>query len=336
MSESEKSYMCAYPRISVIIPCFNAFETILACIESVFATAYYDFEVIVVDDKSTDSSREIVAGLAKEHAALRLITMGENGGPAKARNEGARKATGDILFFLDSDTEMLSDTLEKTAFRMQTADVVVGIYAAESLNRSLCPRYKGLLNYYFFSRKGVIPYEVFDASRAAIKAEIFHREGGFNESLAWGMDYENEEFGYRLCGKYAMVLDPEIQVRHHFPEFNKMTRDYFCRVALWMAIFLKRKRFESGGVTTGGVGASSAALLGALGSLVLIPAHFAFGWLSLLSFGCYLAGYVSFFSFVWRQDAQFLPAAIVLNMYFTMVIACGAAWGLCKALRSAA
>ncbi|MGL1862845.1 MAG: glycosyltransferase family 2 protein [Pseudodesulfovibrio sp.] len=317
-------------KISVIIPSFNSSRTIEACVESVLATGYPNLEIIIVDDRSTDNSSEMVARLEAAHPKVQQVIQPENGGPAKARNSGANKATGTIYFFLDSDTKMLPDTLHNVSTRISHADVVVGVYHAESLNTSWAPRYKAMLNNFFFSRKGVIDYEVFDSSRAAIKAEIFDAENGFNEDLAWGMDYENEELGYRLCDKYTMVLDPAVQVRHEFPEFGKMTKDYFFRVALWMEIFLKRKRFESGGVTTGGTGLSSAALLGSMGSCVLALLFPVFGWIAALLFCTYLTGYASFFRFVYANDVTFMPTAILLNMYFTIVIACGATWGIIK------
>lgn len=325
--------MTAAPRISVIIPCYNAAATIGACVASVLAVDYQDFEVIVVDDRSTDDSRQIVDALAQADGKVRLLAQERNGGPAKARNRGAREATGEILFFLDSDTQMLPDALANTARRIAEADVVVGVYAAQSLNPASCAKYKALLNNYFFSRGGVIPYEVFDSSRAAIKASVFHAEGGFNESLAWGMDYENEEFGYRLHGRHVMLLDPSIEVQHHFPGFGKMTRDYFFRVALWMEIFLRRRKFESGGVTTGGTGLSSAALLGVLASLPLLPLLPSLDWLTVLLGGTYIAGYAPFFRFVLRREPGFLPTVVAHNVFFTLVIACGAAWGVVRAVR---
>ena len=85
------------------------------------------------------------------------------------------------------------------------------------LNAGAVPQYKAMLNYYFFARKGVIRYEVFDSARAGIRREVFDALGGFNESLGWGMDYENEEFGYRLTREHTNLLDPAIAVRHQFP-----------------------------------------------------------------------------------------------------------------------
>lgn len=328
--------------ISVVIPCYNAAGTIEKCIQSVFrAAGETPVEIIVVDDCSTDESAEIVARLSQQvPQKLRQVIQMTNSGPAKARNAGAKVALGEYLFFLDSDTEMLPDTLARFRLRLQEADAVIGVYDAEPLNSGAVPRYKALLNNYFFVRKGVIDYEVFDSSRAGIKTQIFRDIGGFNESLGWGMDYENEELGYRLFGKCHMVLDPSVAVKHMFPGFSKLTRVYFWRVALWMEVFLARRKFESGGVTSAETGISSAALLLGLffvGSAVLpLPSG-----LGVIALGCglaclavYLYGYIGFFKFVAQRHIFYTPIAILLNIYFTIVIAAGASWGLIRTLTS--
>lgn len=316
--------------ISVVIPAFNASMTIVDCVLSVVNCNYPVHEVLVVDDVSTDDTREIVEGLMKDYPAVRLIKSEANGGPAKARNHGAREARGEYLFFLDSDTVMLPDALGNFALRVQEYDAVVGIYHYEPLNRGVTPTYKALLNYYFFSRKGIIHYEVFDASRAGIKREIFLGLGGFNEALKWGQDYENEEFGYRLCDRYSqyrMCIDPSVAVSHRFPDFAGMNRTYFFRVSQWMEIFCQRKRFESGGVTSRATGMASASLFL---SFLILPFTYIINRsisASLILFMLYLCGYSGFFYFVLRKKFYFLPLAIINNIYFTFVIGAGAAYG---------
>ncbi len=321
------------PSISVIIPSYNSRATIKRCVESVFATEYPALEVIIADDVSTDDSPQICEKMKERFGEkIKTLTMPQNGGPAKARNAGSRIASGEYLFFLDSDTEMLPDCLDNFVQRMQEADAVTGIYHYESLNKGWAEEYKGYLNYYFFARSGVLEYEVFDSSRAGIKAEVFRELGGFNETLGWGMDYENEELGYRLHQKYRNLLDPSVAVKHTFPGMKKLTAVYFNRVALWMEIFVKRRKFESGGVTTAETGLSSVALLL---SIVLLPAVLFSPWVLLLSFGLfavYFYGYRGFFRFVLEKDSSFAPVAILLNIYFTLVIACGASWGLFRAI----
>jgi glycosyltransferase involved in cell wall biosynthesis len=318
-------------KISVVIPSYNSRATIESCIESVLATGDGSLEIVVVDDASTDQSSVLIDALAARHpGVIRLVFQPNNGGPAKARNTGAKEASGELLFFLDSDTEILPDALKQFRLRIQEADAVVGIYHHEPTNKGWVPLYKALINYYFFARKGVIPYEVFDSSRAGIRKAVFDAAGGFNEDLGWGMDYENEELGYRLCRTYRMLLDPAVAARHQFPGFAKLTRVYFLRVALWMEVFLKRKKFESGGVTGADTGLATGSLLAAfcLSPLALLG----FGWVPLILFIVYLWGYAGFFLFVFKTRPAFLPMGILLNIWFSLCIGAGAAWGLLRTL----
>ena len=88
------------PRVSVVMPCHNREKDISAAIDSVIAQDYDDFEIIVVDDRSTDRSREVVEGYGDQ---LRLIRREVNGGAAAARNTGIAAARGEFLAYCDSD-----------------------------------------------------------------------------------------------------------------------------------------------------------------------------------------------------------------------------------------
>lgn len=94
-------------KISVIIPLFNKEETIVQTIESVLIQDYENYELLVIDDGSTDASKEKISGIQSEKIVL---TFKENGGPSSARNIGVRQATGKWIIFLDAD-----DMLEKGA-----------------------------------------------------------------------------------------------------------------------------------------------------------------------------------------------------------------------------
>lgn len=319
--------------ISVIIPSYNSSKTVRQCVLSVIETAYPNLEIIVVDDFSNDGSPQIVEKLSQENPGIvRLIRMRKNGGPAKARNIGAGYATKEYLFFLDSDTVMLSDAIYNFTLSIEKADAVTGIYHFEPLNKGVVQKYKALFNYYFFSRKGIIEYEVFDASRAGVKAEIFRDIGGFNENLRWGMDYENEEFGYRFTRKYKNLLDPSIMVKHVFPGFKKLTKTYFFRVSFWVEIFFHRRKFESGGVTSAETGISTASLLLAVMVLPFSLVHPSFYFIFLFFLFLYLYGYMGFLMFVFRKKGLFFILAILVNIYFSFIIGAAFLWGLMRVI----
>ena len=86
------------PRVSVIIPVFNAVRTIAQALESVSGQAFSDFEIVAVDDGSTDGSIEFV----RRHREVKLLEQ-KNRGPSAARNLGIANSTGDYVAFLDAD-----------------------------------------------------------------------------------------------------------------------------------------------------------------------------------------------------------------------------------------
>ncbi|MGP1625027.1 glycosyltransferase family 2 protein [Prevotella koreensis] len=97
------------PKISVIIPLYNKEKIVERSVNSVLSQSFKNFELIIVDDGSTDNSFEIVNNIKDDR--IRLMRQ-ENGGPSKARNTGAKRACGEWIVFLDADDELLPSALE--------------------------------------------------------------------------------------------------------------------------------------------------------------------------------------------------------------------------------
>ena len=89
--------------ISVIIPIYNVEPYLCQCLESVIAQSFSDFEVIGINDKSGDNSASIFEQFLEKDSRFKLIHHSENLGLPSARNSGISQATGEYLFFLDSD-----------------------------------------------------------------------------------------------------------------------------------------------------------------------------------------------------------------------------------------
>lgn len=96
-------------KISIIIPLYNKAKYVTKCLASVKKQTFADFEVIIVNDGSTDNSVEIVNQFQDER--IKLINK-KNGGPSSARNRGIQEATGDWILFLDADDLLLPFALE--------------------------------------------------------------------------------------------------------------------------------------------------------------------------------------------------------------------------------
>lgn len=100
------------PKVSVVIPVYEVEQYLCRCVNSVLAQTLSDFEIILVDDGSPDGCPEICDQYAYQYDRIRVIHK-VNGGLASARNAGMKVATGEYLFFLDSDDWLDSDGLER-------------------------------------------------------------------------------------------------------------------------------------------------------------------------------------------------------------------------------
>ena len=124
--------MANIPKISVIIPVYNAEKYLYRCIDSVLAQTYQDFELLLIDDGSKDSSGIICDEYAAKDARLRVFHK-ENGGVSDTRNYGLDLAHGKYLMFLDSDDFWLrNDVLEMLIGKAEEndLDIIRGEYSA--------------------------------------------------------------------------------------------------------------------------------------------------------------------------------------------------------------
>ena len=107
-------------RFSIIVPAYNVQDYIVSCIDSILKQSFKDYEIILVNDGSTDATFEHCEELSKKNGCIKLVNK-ENGGLSSARNEGIRKAEGDYLLFLDGDDFWRDDDfLENLNFIIET------------------------------------------------------------------------------------------------------------------------------------------------------------------------------------------------------------------------
>jgi len=113
------------PTVSVIIPTYNRAHLVGRAIRSVLNQTYQDFELIVVDDGSTDNTEEVIRSFDDDR--IRYIRHDQNKGGAAARNTGIKAARGEYIAFLDSDDESLPENLEKKVKVFNSAFSDVGL-----------------------------------------------------------------------------------------------------------------------------------------------------------------------------------------------------------------
>lgn len=161
--------------VSVIVPVYNKEDYLKRCINSVLNQTYKNLEIILINDGSTDNSKGILTGFAREYEQIRYYEFQRNYGVARARNYGLSKATGEYVYFLDADdylvvqaVEVLVDNirdysaiagplLKKTVKDSSIKDVNVQLYTQENKIKML--RGKTVLNI-LFSNKQIRRYKL--------------------------------------------------------------------------------------------------------------------------------------------------------------------------------
>jgi glycosyltransferase involved in cell wall biosynthesis len=170
--------MTAQPLVSVVVPAYNAERFLRACLESVAAQTYLNYEVIVVDDGSTDSTPEIVAAFP----AFRYVCR-ENGGVSAARNTGVAASTGELLAFIDSDDLWLPERLATQVAFLQAHPEVDLVFCHQLLaleEGAEVPRG------YTHPSQGADPSYV--PSAWLVRAESYQRVGAWGERYRFGQD----------------------------------------------------------------------------------------------------------------------------------------------------
>jgi glycosyltransferase involved in cell wall biosynthesis len=117
--------------VSIITPLYNSEKTISDTIDSVINQTYYNWEMIIVDDCSTDNSVDIVKSYIRDDLRIKLIQLTENSGPAVARNVGLENSLGRFIAFLDSDDLWFPQKLDKQISFMLNNDYVFTFSAYE-------------------------------------------------------------------------------------------------------------------------------------------------------------------------------------------------------------
>jgi GT2 family glycosyltransferase len=204
--------------VSVIIPAYNAKETIKQCVESVLNQTYKNIETIVVDDGSTDNTAKIVATLN-----CKLIQPDENIGTANAMNLGLKAAMGDYMYIIGADCVLRRDCIEhliKGFSKSQEIGLVCGTCITPpdidnilNLAHDVTERSKD------FRNSGEIFMAYTSGANLCIKAEVINRVGFFNKNF---ITHEDFDFTFRAtqCG-YKLLFQPKA-VSYHYHQRKKL------------------------------------------------------------------------------------------------------------------
>ena len=228
--------------ISVIIPAYNAEELIALCLTSLLNQTYQsidisEYEIIVVDDGSTDSTAEVV----RDFENVRLIQQ-DNQGPAAARNEGAKHARGDIILFTDSDCVPEKNWIEEMLRPFKNDPEIVGVKGAyKTKQKELAARFVQVEyedKYDLLKKHRYIDF--IDTYSAGFKKKVFWEFNGYDTSFPVACA-EDVELSFRMFAKgLKMVFNPKVIVYHKHPtSFKEYFRKKY-KFAYWRMLAVKK------------------------------------------------------------------------------------------------
>ena len=230
--------------VSIIIPYYNAAETLRQAVESVCRTDYPNYEIITVDDGSEDDSFETIADLPCIH-----VRNTQRSGAAVTRNIGAQACSGSILFFMDADVVMLPDTLRRAVRNFNDDDglaAVFGEYTLDTVPGNFVSQYKNMVHHYTHQTSDE-QAATFWSGCGAIRTDIFHLIGRFNEGYS-AASVEDIELGYRLYqNKQRIRLDKSIRVTHakRYTLWSLIKSDLVYRAIPWTKLMARRGIFRA-------------------------------------------------------------------------------------------
>lgn len=206
-------------RISIILCVRNAKKKLGNVFECLFASSLKGYEVVVVDDASSDDTVDIC-----ESFGISPIRLEENIGPAAARNLAVQHSQGDILLFLDSDVVFAPDVLEKMITRLKADPALAGVgtlSSPEPLNSTFYAKYFALQEYLWTHRallRKEGPKNSYICTRCGcLRRKVFEEMGGFNEQYK-KPSTEDLEFSARMGDRYLIAYYEDIENMHYFPD----------------------------------------------------------------------------------------------------------------------
>ena len=216
--------------VSVIIPTYNRAHLVGRAIKSVLNQTFQDFEIIVVDDGSTDSTKEVVTSF--NDTRIRYIKHQMNKGGNAARNTGLKNSKGEYIAFLDSDDEWLPEKLERQleVFEKSEDERLGAVYCgiilfSENMNKEIkkvLPEKRGcIFENLLIGLTTVVPTA---GSCGLIKKEVFNKCGFFDEceELKKG-GHQEYEMWIRIAKKYNFDFAKKCLLKYHIRSGNSVS-----------------------------------------------------------------------------------------------------------------
>jgi glycosyltransferase involved in cell wall biosynthesis len=203
------------PAVSIIIPTYNRSQLIVRAVKSVLNQTYQDFELIIVDDASTDNTEEVINSFNDKR--IRYIRHEKNKGEAAARNTGIKTAGCNYIAYQDSDDEWLPEKLAKQMKLLENASPEVGViytgfWKTENHRRTYIP-FSWVRQKNGDIHKELLKGNFIGSPVALIKKECFDKVGLFDERLRNLVDWE---MWLRISKRYHFrCVDEPLAIAHY-------------------------------------------------------------------------------------------------------------------------
>ncbi len=217
------------PTISVVITCYNYARYLAGCLDSVLNQTFQDFEVIVVNDGSTDNTDEVISSYIKDPRIIYIKQ--KNAGQANAKNTGIQNSNGEFIAFLDADDLWDATKLEKQVPLFGNIRVGVVYSKAKYIDgdgnlldfkiegKYLQPRNGSVTEFLIFDN--FIPF-----SSSVIRRECIEKLGMFNESIQMGIDWD---LWLRISVYYLFLFIDEPLLLYRLGHTGQMSKNLEVR-----------------------------------------------------------------------------------------------------------
>lgn len=227
--------------ISVIIPNYNGSKTIHKCIQSILNNNYKNFELLVVDDCSEDSSVSIIKSF--KDPRMKLLRNKKNSGPSKTRNKGIRTSKGEIILLIDSDAWVKEDWISQHVLAHKDIDIDIIAGSVQGLHKTMIGQADDFCNWWTsipLSKSKFVKKLHVPTINLSIKRDVFSKIGYFKDELRYG---EDSEFSNRaIKNQLKIYFKSDIMVYH----FDRDSLKSFLKHNYNWGLFTIKNRISHG------------------------------------------------------------------------------------------
>lgn len=217
------------PLISIIVPAFNVEEYLEECVESIRSQTFTNFELILVDDGSTDGTGAICDSYKKTDARIKVIHQA-NAGLSQARNAGIDIATGEYLSFVDADDYIHSQMMDSLYQLIIGYEADVAVCDYQNVYDGVAPGPVEQKETHLLSSKEAVQAIVRDSDTKMIVAcgKLYRRDLFFDIRYPKGKYHEDEFVTYRLFYDAYSVVVTDAQYYYYRQRENSITKSRYC------------------------------------------------------------------------------------------------------------